>query len=89
MEFSALVGLGTGSEWNVEIMKWGRGDQWDQFDLVGDLSPADPTSGWTTKEVTITTGNLAQYLLPDETDQILVRVHSESQDQVCVVTGWT
>lgn len=77
MEFSALVAEGKGSEWSVDILNRAQNVEWVP---IGDLLEAE--SDWTTVTMTITGGDLTEYLDAGNDDEILVRVHSESASQV-------
>ena len=82
VEFSARVERGTGSEWSVDIMNSGENSGWEK---IGDLSLVPTGSGWTTVPLTITSGDLTDYLDPSSDNEILLRVHTANKLQVrCV-----
>jgi len=71
------VAEGSGSSWAVDILNRGPSLQWD---ALGDLSLAG--AEWTAVLLTLSSGDLTDYLDATSNDEMLVRVRSESTGQV-------
>ncbi|CAN0440151.1 unnamed protein product, partial [Pylaiella littoralis] len=81
VELSAIITLGSGSNWAVEVLNRGPTGGWD---TIGDLSSASST-GWTPVSLTITSSSLTDYLDTSYDNEVLIRVRTEEAAQRCFV----
>eukprot|EP00903_Cladosiphon_okamuranus_P022875 g21067.t1 len=75
VEFSALVEMGSGSNWVVDIFERDPSTS-NTWETIGDLSSAG--GDWSTVALTLTSSDLTKYLDPSSNNELLVRVYSTS-----------
>lgn len=72
LELSALVATGSGGNWLVDMYDRGPADTWV---TIGDLSSAG--DDWTPVSLTVTSGELTNYLDSSFDNEMLVRVYTD------------
>jgi len=78
IELSALIDLGSGGNWLVDIFNRGPTNTWVN---IGDLSSAG--DDWTTVALTLTNSALTDYLDASADNEMLVRVYTTDLLEVC------